>query len=393
MLNPLQPVASGGFTGSGDLIEDFTAATAGATYRDDDWSVTGRAEYRDGERDNRYGVTAAALKQIGEGSALGASFDWFTAKTVGGAETRATSLQLSWAHRPADSRWSWLEKLELRDDRVAGATAGQPGPLGAFFTIAGDARSRRVVNSLSVNFSEKSRPGGRGYEISLFWGSRYASERLETYDVAGGAMPSAPTPVRPRRGDRHRRRRYRPAWTWRGPLSWSAGPSLGFTPVENSWISVGWNLTGFRDRDFEEARYTAPARTCTFASSSIKGVSQGWDCAADERLSDHCRYSLAPWHASVRAPPFHQANVDRAGVDDVAWRISGRGPGVASKPQLRKARSRRPMAIISTRPFPTGRSSTLRRRKPSRSTLFALGRVTPAIQLRRLPEAGSSIST
>jgi hypothetical protein len=34
--------------------------------------VTGRAEYRDGARENRYGVTAAALKQIGEGSALGA---------------------------------------------------------------------------------------------------------------------------------------------------------------------------------------------------------------------------------------------------------------------------------------------------------------------------------
>jgi hypothetical protein len=202
-------------------------------------------------------VTAAALRQIGEGSALGASFDWFTAKAAGGAETRATSLQLSWAHRPADSRWSWLEKLELREDRVTGATAGQPGPLGGSFTITGDARSRRVVNSLSVNFSEQSQPGRRGYEMSLFWGSRYASERLEIYDVTGWSNVVGGD----LRFDLAETIDIGVAGTVRhGPgvraLSWSAGPSVGFSPVDNSWISVGWNVTGFRDRDFEEARYT-----------------------------------------------------------------------------------------------------------------------------------------
>jgi hypothetical protein len=46
VLNPLHPVASGGFIGgsAGTLTEDFTALTAGATYRAKDWSVTGRAE-------------------------------------------------------------------------------------------------------------------------------------------------------------------------------------------------------------------------------------------------------------------------------------------------------------------------------------------------------------
>jgi len=257
VLNPLHPVASGGFIGSGGLTEDFTAATAGATYRNDAWSVTGRAEYRDGDRDERYGVTAAALRQIGEGSALGASFDWFTARVAGGAETRATSLQLSWAHRPADSGWSWLEKLELREDRVTGATAGQPGPLGASFTVTGDARSRRVVNSLSVNFTQELDPSGRGYEMSVFWGSRYASERLDTYDIAGWSNAVGAD----LRFDLSETIDVGVAGTVRhGPgaraLSWSAGPSVGFTPVDNSWISVGWNLVGFHDRDFEEARYT-----------------------------------------------------------------------------------------------------------------------------------------
>ena len=37
----------------------------------------------------------------------------------------------------------------------------------------------------------------------------------------------------------------------------SAGPSVGFSPIENSWISIGYNVIGFRDQDFDAARYTA----------------------------------------------------------------------------------------------------------------------------------------
>ena len=49
-LNPLHPVAAGGFVGggAGTITEDFTAVTAGATYRADRWSATGRPRVRAG---------------------------------------------------------------------------------------------------------------------------------------------------------------------------------------------------------------------------------------------------------------------------------------------------------------------------------------------------------
>jgi hypothetical protein len=37
--------------------------------------------------------------------------------------------------------------------------------------------------------------------------------------------------------------------------AWSYGPSLGFSPEKNVWISVGWNAAGFDDEDFEAANY------------------------------------------------------------------------------------------------------------------------------------------
>ncbi|HEY0149481.1 MAG TPA: hypothetical protein VGB70_10825 [Allosphingosinicella sp.] len=254
VVNPLHPVASGGI-----VTEDFTAVTAGATYRSGPWSITGRAEYRAGEQDDRYGFTAAALRQIGEGSAAGGSFNWFTAKAANGAETRTTNLQLSWAHRPANSRWSILEKLEVREDRVSGAVAGQPGPIGQPLAVTGNARSRRMVNALSINHSPN---GGMGEwldrsEFSLFWGSRFVADRLGEDDIKGWSNVVGAD----LRFDLSDTLDVGVAATVRHGLdaraiAYSGGPSIGFSPVENGWLTVGYNVTGFEDRDFEEARYT-----------------------------------------------------------------------------------------------------------------------------------------
>lgn len=262
VVNPDQPVASGGFLGSsGTLTEDFTAITAGATYRGERWSWTGRAEYRDGETTNRYGITTAILRQIGEGRAVGGAFSWFRAKEIAGAQTTTAQAEVSWAHRPGDSQWSLLNKTELRYDAVRNAVACVAGPVGgALLNIDGDAKSRRVINSLSVNYTPINDQDGsfieRG-EYALFWGTRYATDRFGQDDVKGwsnivgadmkfdlsdvadiGAAGSV------RIGSNGKN------------IAYSGGPVLTVTPFKNANISLGYNIVGFEDRDFEEARYT-----------------------------------------------------------------------------------------------------------------------------------------
>ncbi len=262
VLNPLHPVASGGFVGDGTLLtENFTALTAGATWRAGRWSITGRAEYRDGERENRYGVTIAALRQIGEGRAVGGALNWFTAEAAGGARTRTANLQLTWAHRPPGSALSFLDKFELREDMVRGAVAGIAGPTGSPFTITGDARSRRIVNALAINYSPYGGDGERGWfgraELSLFWGTRYVSDRVSGDDMRGWSNVvgadlrfdlddmievGASATVRHGLGG--------------DSIAWSGGPSIGIRPFDNGWLQLGWNVVGFHDRDFAEDRYT-----------------------------------------------------------------------------------------------------------------------------------------
>jgi len=275
VLNPLHPVASGGFIGSGSLTEDFTALTGGATYRAHLWSATARAEYRAGSQGDRYGATAAALRQIGDGSALGFAADWFTARSKSGAETRTAHLQLSWAHRPASSAWSWLEKLEVREDSVTGAVAGARDPIGATFTISGNARSRRALNTLSMNYTPR-----EGTEIALFWGSRYASDRIAGDDIKGWSnLVGADV-----RFDLSQTLDFSIAATVRESagaraIGWSAGPALGLKPFDNGWISIGWNVVGFRDRDFEASRYTRSGPYVTmrlkFDQLTLQGLGLG----------------------------------------------------------------------------------------------------------------------
>jgi uncharacterized repeat protein (TIGR01451 family) len=262
VLNVAQPVASGGFIGTdGTLSEDFTAVTAGATYRGERWSAASRAEYRAGDRTDRYGLTVSALRSLGEGRALGGQFSWFRANDKAGPSTQATALALSWANRPDDSRFAWLEKLELRSDSVNGVTAGLPGPIGgAPSLVTGSASSKRIINSLSVNWSPVTKSEGRYLgrsEVSLFWGSRYVADKIDQDDLSGwsnvvGAdirfdlsetvdVGVAGT-VRESNGGK--------------AISYSGGPSISLSPFENSYITVGYNVVGYRDRDYSDTRYT-----------------------------------------------------------------------------------------------------------------------------------------
>ena len=41
-----------------------------------------------------------------------------------------------------------------------------------------------------------------------------------------------------------------------GTTEYSWGPSIGVSPLDNVWLSLGYNFDGFDDDDFDAARYT-----------------------------------------------------------------------------------------------------------------------------------------
>ncbi|MEM6584990.1 MAG: hypothetical protein AAF692_04485, partial [Pseudomonadota bacterium] len=266
LVNPNQPAASGGQITGGLNFEDFTALTFGGAWRKDRWSVTARGEYRDGEEADRTGVTFGAIRQLGEGSVVGSGATWTRAENTNGSATQIMDASIAFAHRPDESEVAMLGKLEFRSDRVTGAVQGDVAGAGRTARLVdGDAISRRLVASLSTNWSPRGWDEDdngidqqtRRDEYTLFLGARYNFDEFEGTEFSGTTV-LAGLDARLGVTDMFE---LGFSGTVRANLeddvtSFSYGPTIGVSPVQDTLITVGYNIEGFRDGDFAAARNT-----------------------------------------------------------------------------------------------------------------------------------------
>jgi len=265
-VNPLQPAPVGGQLTGGLNFEDFTAATLGAAWRKDRWSLTARGEYRDGELADRLGASLGAIRQLGGGSIVGSGITWTRAENTGGSTTEILDASLAFAHRPDASEIAMLGKLEFRSDAVRGGVNG--GVAGAGRTaliVDGDATSRRLIASLSSNWSPRGwdedengiEQQTRRDEYSLFLGARYNFDQFEGTEFAGTAL-LAGLDARIGITDMFE---IGAMGTLRANLedevyAFAFGPMIGISPTRDVLLTIGYNIEGFRDGDFAAARNT-----------------------------------------------------------------------------------------------------------------------------------------
>ena len=124
------------------------------------------------------------------------------------------------------------------------------------------------MNSVSVNFTPANRHNGdwieRG-EYALFWGLRYVDERYGEDDISGWSTVIGAD----LRHDVSERVAVGIAGSVRigtngAARSWSGGPQAVFTPFDNANLVLGYNVAGYKDRDFEDARYSRRGLFATF---------------------------------------------------------------------------------------------------------------------------------
>lgn len=256
VINPLHPRATGGSLDRDGGNGDHQAFTFGATYRQDTWTWNGRAEYRHGSVSDRWGVTTNVLRTLGEGKTLAAGLRTYTVKEHDGDVAALLSADVALAYRPLDSRWSVLERLELRRDR-ADAGVRSSNQLGGGGGTGNAQISTRIVNNLAINFRSGAEGDGHGWEVSLYHGAKYIIGRFDD-DRYTGFVDVIGFDMRKDLGTRfdlgvQASRQH--SWS-QDTTSYSIGPSAGFSPGNGIWMSAGYNLRGFHDRDFDEARYT-----------------------------------------------------------------------------------------------------------------------------------------
>ena len=257
-ITPNQPVASGSTTPAPNL-SDFTALSVGANYLAEVWSWNGRLENRIGDLDERWGLTSNFLRQTENGKAFSTRFQAFrTRSKVSDLTLTSADLSLSWAWRPFTQKWSILDRLDLIYDKVNSSFENR--------------EQRKIVNNFVVNRvsdinfdSDEDREEPWDYmrsrnqrsQWTVFYGSKYVLDTFDGTDYSGFTHMAS--------GELR--------WDIRQWLDFgihgsvlhhwdsntylfSAGPSIGVSPVNNRGLSLGYNFNGFRDPDFDAADYT-----------------------------------------------------------------------------------------------------------------------------------------
>lgn len=232
-LNPLAPLASGSLDG------DFLATFVGALYRSELWTFTSRLENRHSDAEDRRIVSGGFYREPIAGHAFSMTTHWFDSEFDNGSDATAGEVQLGWSYRPATSAWIILDRLDLKHDARSDASS--------------EFESARAINNLNANWQLDTRTQlglqfGTRYVRSTFDGERYSGlstlygvdvrrELSMRFDVGlHGTMLSS---------------------LESGVSDQSVGVDLGVTVARNVWISIGYNVVGFRDDDFEASRYTA----------------------------------------------------------------------------------------------------------------------------------------
>ena len=255
-VNAFQPAASGGFIAQDQTNGSFTAVTLGAAYRATQWSWNGRIERRVADTEDRWGLTTNFLRALGEGRTLAASIKAYTLKDPNGSAGTYAAGDIALALRPLDSRWSVLERFELRHEQ-AGAGLTDSNLLGVPAYGAGEQVTTRVINNVAVNYRTGAEGEGHGFEATVYYGAKYVDGQFGD-DVYTGFIDVVGFELRRDIGHRFDigvQGSVQHAWS-AGAVSFSGGPSAGISPAKNVWISAGYNIAGYRDRDFAQDRYT-----------------------------------------------------------------------------------------------------------------------------------------
>jgi len=231
--NPAVPAAVGTAT------EDFSAASLGATYQIKSFLWDARAEGRTSTSEDRFALLSGLVAELGSGWALSGKGQLLGTSASDGSHGTSLNVRFGAVYRPAVTRWIFLNRLDWLLDRRFGTAA--------------DLDSGRLMDNFNANFRPQ-----KELQISLGYGIKYSRERIEgnlyrgvTDQVSAECRYDLTTWL-----DLGLRGSVLHGWA-DGSVAFSAGPSVGVSPVTNVWVSLGVNLVGYNDRDFSAANYTA----------------------------------------------------------------------------------------------------------------------------------------
>ena len=210
------------------------------------WKGSARAEYRNGNTsDSRLLTTGGAYKLNDATTLLGkAIYSDLSSGTGSGGARRLARAQIGAAYRPVDSDvWNALARIEVKREQDFGGVANASLlPLDETATIA--SAHLNVSPSPDLNFAgrygiKRATDRANGIEsrsTTQLVGGRLIKDLDDRWDVGAAAFLLASNGIHSR--------------------SYALGLEAGYRVATNLWVSVGYNVSGFKDKDLAGEDYT-----------------------------------------------------------------------------------------------------------------------------------------
>jgi len=217
-----------------EINEDFQSAYVGAAYRDENMSVSSRVEVRDTDENRTWVLSSSAARDLTETLSLAASARGLISDSetdLGNEEHYEARLGAAW--RPRNEDTVVFNRLDFVKSKPAN-----------------DIDTTKIVNNTALNTQVTDR-----WQLSTNVGTKYVETELGDQELSNwthlvGAETRFDVTERIDLGLRGTVLTNKDAGT-----SYSWGPSVGVSPVDNVWISAGYNVQGFKDDDFEAAEF------------------------------------------------------------------------------------------------------------------------------------------
>lgn len=215
--------------------QNYTALYGGLGYRSEKAAGSGRMEYRNSETGKRYAVILGGARESSETFSYAAAARLQQESGSGFAEQKSAEARIGSAWRPRGEGAVVFNRLDVKYNETVG-----------------EQKSQKLVNNLGINWMLNERS-----QAAVYWGIKYAEN--ETAGVAtsgvtnliGGELRTDIT------------RKVDIGLTGSvlfddatNTANYAYGPSIGLTPAKNVWVSLGYNVAGFTDQDFEAAEYS-----------------------------------------------------------------------------------------------------------------------------------------
>ncbi len=219
-----------------EVNEDFTSAYVGVGYRDETLSASLRGEGRQsGAGDDAYIISAAVAREVSETLSLAGAGRAAFEDRADGINRETADLRLGVAYRPKDEGTVWFNRLDI-----------------GYQNADGQAKTTKIVNNAAMNTYINDR-----WQLSANYGIKYNETEIngQTLDSITHLLGAETRfDITPKidlglTGQMLTNSDFSEA-------QYSFGPSIGIAPVDNVWISLGYNFEGFRDDDFEAAEFS-----------------------------------------------------------------------------------------------------------------------------------------